>query len=467
MEGHSHGHSHGPVTPPEVVRGQRVLAAVVALLALGTSIGLVLLRPTAPVATQLPDRGERVGATITAARVIPCSTEAPPEEGGASSEFGASEQRDTCQEVDVRLDEGPEQGQVVTLTSGEDVARSLRVGQGVIVIRAGGDVPLESRYQISDVERGTPLAVLTVLFVLAVLALGRLRGAAALLGLVLSLLVLVKFLVPALLVGRDPLITAVVGAMAVMIFVLLLAHGPNVRTAVAMISTAICLLLIVGLSVVFVRLAGLTGLTSDETGYVAGVFGQLDLRGLLLAGIVIGALGLLDDVTVTQVSTVWELRNANPAMPGRELYAAGLRVGRDHIASTVNTLLLAYAGASLPLLVIFTASGEGFLPTVTTAVVAEEVVRTLAGSIGLVAAVPVATGLAALVSPPTAGEHAHGHGHEHDSPSWASLSSPEQEEDDGSPRSWGSAPVDELDDPVADGPAGEESAPRTDPPGRA
>jgi uncharacterized membrane protein len=245
-----------------------------------------------------------------------------------------------------------------------------------------------------------PLALLAGLFAAAVIGLGRLRGLLALAGLGVSVLVLVLFLVPALLEGRPPLLTAVVGASAVMIAVLLLAHGPSVRTATAVVGTALSLLLILALSTVFVRLAGLTGLSSEEAFYVGAVFGQVDVRGLLLAGIVIGALGILDDVTVTQVSTVWELRAANARMPGRQLYAAAVRVGRDHIASTVNTLLLAYAGASLPLLVIFTTSGEGVVGTLTTGVVAQEVVRTLVGSIGLVAAVPVTTALATAMCPP-------------------------------------------------------------------
>jgi uncharacterized membrane protein len=213
------------------------------------------------------------------------------------------------------------------------------------------------------------------------------------------MLVLVKFLVPALIAGKPPLLTAVVGASAVMVLVLLLAHGPNIRTATAIVGTGVSLTLIVGLSTAFAELAGLTGLTSDEAVYVRSLFGNVDLRGLLLAGIVIGALGILDDITVTQVSTVWELRNADPTMPRHVLYAAALRVGRDHIASTVNTLLLAYVGASMPLLVIFTVSGDGLIGTATNAVVAEEVVRTLVGSIGLIAAVPVTTALAAVMCP--------------------------------------------------------------------
>jgi uncharacterized membrane protein len=170
-------------------------------------------------------------------------------------------------------------------------------------------------------------------------------------GLGVSTVVFVGWLVPALLNGQPPVLAADVGGSAVMLK------------------------------------------------FVHSVFGGLDLRGLLLAGIVIGTLGILDDVTVTQVSAVHELRAADPFMPVRDLYRTGLRVGRDHVASFANTLLLAYAGASLSLLVVFTISGSGLVGTLTNGVVAEEIVRTLVSSIGLVAAVPLTTALAALTCP--------------------------------------------------------------------
>jgi uncharacterized membrane protein len=258
---------------------------------------------------------------------------------------------------------------------------------------------VQDRYQLTDSQRGRSLTVLAVLFAVAVVALGRLRGLLALAGLALSSVVLVGWLVPALLAGRPPVLTATVGASAVMLSVLLLAHGPSIRTATAIVGTAASLLLTLGLAVAFVELSSLTGLTSDDELFIQAIFGGLDVRGLLLAGIVIGAVGILDDVTVTQVSTVYEIREADPAMPVRELYRAGLRVGRDHVASLVNTLLLAYAGASLPLLVIFTTSGQGLVGTLTNGVVAEEIVRTLVGSIGLVSAVPITTALAAAACP--------------------------------------------------------------------
>jgi uncharacterized membrane protein len=152
------------------------------------------------------------------------------------------------------------------------------------------------------------------------------------------------------------------------------------------------------LGTLFAGLAKLTGL-DDETSTLVGTLGtQIDTRGLLLAGVVIGALGILDDVTVTQTSAVWELRRANPALGWRALYAAGLRIGRDHVASAVNTLVMAYAGAALPLLLYSSLSGVGFGTIMTSQNVASEVVRTLVGSIGLIAAVPITTAIAAAVA---------------------------------------------------------------------
>lgn len=386
-------HSHGPsgAAPPRL-RGERLLAAVVALLVVAVLAGLVLLRPDGSSgARDLPESGERVQGTVTAEAVVDCVEGDPAQPDEAPAEG--------CRQLTVRVDEGPDEGAQVAAIGGDN-AVDADVGDRVVLVRTPGDVPLEERYQLSDAQRGRSLAVLAALFALAVVLLGRLRGLLALAGLAVSLVVIVGWLVPALLDGRPPVLTATVGAGAVMLSVLLLAHGPGTRTWIAVVGTGLSLLLVLGLAAAFVELASLSGLTSEEATYVSALFGDLDVRGLLLAGIVVGALGILDDVTVTQVSTVYELRAADPTLPTRQLYAAGLRVGRDHVSALVNTLLLAYAGASLPVLVVFTTSGEGLVGTLTNAVVAEEVVRTLAGSIGLVAAVPITTALAAAVCPP-------------------------------------------------------------------
>ena len=389
--GSGHGHAqHGP--GPSVLRGRRALVATVVVLLLATAAGLLLLRPTGAPDGSFPDAGERIQATVTAASTSPCDDASPEAPEGGS--------REQCAELVLRIEEGPDAGASVTQQVGDNAAGRPRVGDRVIVAADPQAQVLEERYQLTDTQRGRSLLLLAGLFAVAVIALGRLRGALALVGLAVSGVLVVGWLVPALLDGRPPVLTATVGAMAVMLTVLLLAHGPTVRTATAIVGTAASLLLTLGLATAFVEASTLTGLTSEDATFVQAVFGDLDVRGLLLAGIVIGALGILDDVTVTQVATVHELRAADPEMTTGALYRAGLRVGRDHVASLVNTLLLAYAGASLPLLVIFTTGSQGLVGTLTNEVVAEEVVRTLVGSIGLVAAVPLTTALAALMCPP-------------------------------------------------------------------
>lgn len=400
-----HVHDGPPV--PSGVRGRRAVVAAVVLIALATCAGLVLLRPTGEVVNPRADERElRVKGTVVAATATPCVQTLPGAEfrEDGEEEFAGSARQARCVDLQVRLEEGADAGRTFTTTTEVAEGRSAKGDRVVLLTNRDRSIPFEARYQITDVQRGRPLLVLGVLFALVVVGLGRLRGLLALAGLAGSLVVLVGWLVPALLDGRPPLLTATVGATAVMLFVVYLAHGFSMRTSTAVLGTAASLLLTLGLAAAFTRLAALSGLTSEEAAFVHATFAGVDARGLLLAGIVVGALGILDDVTVTQVSAVWELRRANPLLPPREVYAAALRVGRDHIASLVNTLLLAYAGASLPLLVVFSTSGAGLVGSLTNGVLAEEVVRTLVGSIGLVAAVPVTTALAAWTAVPAPAE---------------------------------------------------------------
>jgi uncharacterized membrane protein len=175
------------------------------------------------------------------------------------------------------------------------------------------------------------------------------------------------------------------------------AHGVSARTTTALLGTLGSLALTALLAAVFVSATHLTGLASEETTSLQSAVGDVSLSGLVLAGIVIGSLGVLNDVTVTQASAVWEVHAANPSQSRRRLYSSGMRVGRDHIASTVYTLVLAYAGASLPLLILFSVAGQNLTNVLTGDLVGVEIVRTLVGSIGLVAAVPLTTALAAIV----------------------------------------------------------------------
>lgn len=251
-------------------------------------------------------------------------------------------------------------------------------------------------YQYSDRNRDVLLGVLALVFGLAVVGLGRIRGVAALVALALSIAMLVLFILPAIISGRDAVLVALVGGGAIMLVSLYLAHGYHRLTHVATLGAFGALALTAALSWLAVTLGRFSGLVTEESFFLLSIPG-LDLNGILLAGIVLGALGALDDVTVTQASAVWEVHGANPDLSSAELYAAGLRVGRDHIVSTVNTLLLAYAGASLPLLILFTLSDQPLGVVASSEVVALEIVRTLVGSIGLVAAVPFTTWLSSRV----------------------------------------------------------------------
>lgn len=276
-------------------------------------------------------------------------------------------------------------------------AQSRQLHQGAKVVAAyEPSAPKDLQYSVADVNRRFPMGLLADIFALAVVVLGRLRGVMALAALAISFMVLNFFILPAILQGSNPLLVAVIGSSAILLIALYMCHGLSARTSVAVLGTLVSLLLIGILGSQFIGWAALTGNTDDSTGLIHGLYPSIDMSGLLLAGVIIGSLGVLDDVTVTQTSAVWELHEANPTMGWRGLYRAGIRIGRDHIASVVNTLVLAYAGAALPLL-LFSIAQSGVGTVANSELVAEEIVRTLVGSIGLVASVPVTTALAALV----------------------------------------------------------------------
>jgi uncharacterized membrane protein len=314
---------------------------------------------------------------------------------GQDGQGGAAE--DDCELATIEVTTGKDKGRTFTEVIRPDQLRRYEVGQGVVVAYAP-NAPRELQYSVTDVQRGFPMALLAGLFALVVVGVGRLRGLTALIALVISFGVLTLFILPAILQGSNPLLVAVVGGSVIMLSALYLCHGLSARTSVAVLGTLVSLLLIGLLGSLFIGWAKLTGNTSDETGLVHSLYPDIEIRGLLLAGVIIGSLGVLDDVTVTQTSAVWELKAANPSMTARQLYRAGLRIGRDHIASTVNTLVLAYAGAALPMLLLFSIARSDVLTVANSELVSEEIVRTLVGGIGLVASVPVTTALAALIA---------------------------------------------------------------------
>ncbi len=418
--GHGHGHSHG-AAPPAGRRVRILLAALLGPTALAALVGLVVLWPSGPAPAATPAATTTpVHAQVIEMREAGCDDQAGPADGAAGAAGtaqgapsaaanqgpanppgGAPGQAGTggCVALVVHMADGPRAGRdLVQLVPLEPSTPRFAVGDPVVLSWSGGDPDDPGSYQVVDFQRGGSLWWLAGLFAAAVLALSRWRGLAALAALALSFVVLLEFVLPAILAGRDPLWVAIVGACLIMFVVLYLTHGPSARTSTAVLGTLASLLLIGGLATAFTALARLTGLDETTSSLIGALGTGVNARGLLLAGVIIGALGVLDDVTVTQTSAVWELRRANPALSARGLFAAAMRIGRDHVSSAVNTLVLAYAGASLPLMLIFSVSGRGLGDVVTTEEVATEIVRTMVGSIGLVASVPITTLVAAVVA---------------------------------------------------------------------
>jgi len=273
-------------------------------------------------------------------------------------------------------------------------------------------------YAVTDWERLPVVLALLWVFVAAVAWVARWQGLRALAGTAASLAVLVLFVVPEILAGRDPLGVALLGAGGILALSMFVVHGFNWKTVAAVAGTAATVMLAVGLGWASLRLGHVAGFGDEETVYVAVADGRVDLPGLVLASVVVGALGALVDVTVSQASTVAELARARPDLGYGALYARGMRVGYDHIGSLVNTLALAYASSALPVLLLLRLAGTGLRAELNGELLAFQLIHVLVGGIALVLAVPATTVLAALLFahgrvPVPAAEGAHGHPHVH------------------------------------------------------
>ena len=362
----------------------RWLTVVVVLTGAAAVLGTIAFWPRGDAPELGPQSASFVDATVRSLDEDSCDT-------GEGDEV-------PCRVVTARLTSGGDEGDVVrfqvlaTQTDVPDLAAGDRV-----VLHVSEGTPAEFRYAFVDVRRVEPLWWLVGGFVVLVLVFGRGKGARALVGLAVAAAVLIAFLVPAL-VHDSPAVPVTLAATALMAFAALyLSHGFNSGTTVALAGTLLGLALIAGLAIGVAAALDLSGAGAGRTSALDLAADALDLRGLLVAGIVVGALGALDDVTMSQVSIVAALRRANPGLPPRLVYREATKAGRDHMASTVNTLILAYAGVSLPLLLLFTQGGPSLSRLVVGDLIVIEIVRMLVGSIGLVAAVPITTALAALV----------------------------------------------------------------------
>lgn len=306
------------------------------------------------------------------------------------------------QKLQLRLDDGTKKGTDITVGYGEDVViredQKLKVGDIAVVAQTAPDPATnQPTYYIYDTYRLPPLWLISFIFFAIVIFFGRLKGFTSFIGLLVSILVLAKIIVPAIIAGYNPFVISLIGSFLIALTSLYLAHGFNKKTTIALISTVITLVLSAICSLIFVELTRLTGAGSDDAFYLQfSSLQHINLKGLLLGGIMIGSLGVLDDVTTGQTAAIYEIKQANPRLTFKELYKSGLAVGQEHIASLVNTLVLAYAGAGLPLFLIF--SGDAAVPfwvSLNSESIVEEIVRSLVGSTALVFAVPISTFLAA------------------------------------------------------------------------
>lgn len=364
-------------------RLHRRLLVLVMLLTVGAVAGMVALWPSRQPPAQ--QQGEPlVDGIVRSARVVDCPSDnlvpvMPP-----------------CLLVTVEVLDGQAAGHQFDVNTGEQGTPPFAAGERVKVAASEG--PDGLFYTVADYNRLGSLGWLVGLFVAAVLAAGRWHGLRSLLGLVFSLAVIAVFFIPAILAGENPLAVAVVGAFTIMVVTLYLSHGLNVKTTTALVGTAAALTLTSLLGVVFADIAKLTGLATEDAQLLASALQGVDLQGLVLAGLIISALGVLDDVTITQASAVFAVHDADPQQSWRTLFRRAMSVGRDHIASTVNTLVLAYTGASITLLLLFSFGDRPELEILNSEIVASEVVKMLVGSMGLIAAVPLTTALAATLA---------------------------------------------------------------------
>lgn len=385
------GHAHAHPSTREVVpwRWRRRLTVAAIVVGVLTAVGLAVLWPRHDVTADVEQLGliEDVHqAEVLSVRRVLCA-------GTAASGI-----RVECERARFRLDGGPDRGEVRVIEFADAPNQPDLAPGDLVVLNHVDDAAPGFEYTYADRQRRPVLLWLTALFAVAVIALGRWRGLGALVGLGVSIVVVLQFVVPSMLAGNSPALVAIVGASAIAFFALYLANGVRAMTTVALLATIAALAVTVALAMVFTELAHFSGVVDEDSLLLQFGASSVDVQGLVLAGMLLGALGALDDVTVTQASAVAELRRADPAASRRDLYRAGVRVGRDHVASAVNTLALAYAGAALPILILFSLSGRSLGAVANGELVAVPIVSALVGSIGLVCAVPISTGFATLVA---------------------------------------------------------------------
>ena len=384
-------------------RALRILIVVLIPLAIWTLVGLVAFWPgdisrnvNADVAGYNVPGITYPTARITSIKEISC-------EGLAGSTPGVTDAR--CADVTSQLLEGDDKGKTVTVPVTAAIYSSgVEVGQVIKLVRVPPSGEQPAQYQFSDFKRSTPLLVVGLIFAAVVIVVARWRGFAALIGLGFAGFVLVTFMFPALIAGSNPIMVGLIGSSAIMFVALYAAHGFSARTTTALVGTLFGLILISLLGYVATKWSHLTGLAAEDDYLLAAAAPDLRLTSVVICGMIVAGLGILNDVTITQASAVWEL--ADQGATRKHLFSRAMRIGRDHIASTVYTIAFATAGASLGVFLLIKINNRPLLDVLQTERFAAEILSILVGSIGLVLAVPLTTAVGvAVVHASGAGRH--------------------------------------------------------------
>ncbi|MDF3303427.1 YibE/F family protein [Rhodococcus sp. T2V] len=404
FHGHGHGHSDGPA-PMGPVAAKVVVGLLVAI-GVAVLIGAVALWPGKPsVDVEQPFQSAQGGAVVTESGTITMQNIGDCGSPSAGRVFtgaplpapaGAYE----CQRSIVDIESGPNTGTQTLLEIIPGPGQpDLRVGENIRLSRQT-DVNGTTEYSFEDYARGLPVTLIALAFAVVVIAVARWRGFRALVGIVVSFGVLVLFTLPALLDGQPAIPVALVSGAVILYAVLYLAHGVSLRTSSALLGTLASMALAAVLSYATIEMTRLTGLSEEQNTNVQTYIQHVSITGLLLAGFIIGSLGVLNDVTITQAASAFELASLDPGASRRQIFGSAMRVGRDHIASTVYTLVLAYAGGALPLLLLFSVAGRSIQDVLLSDAVAIEIVRSAVGGIALALSVPLTTAIAVMLARP-------------------------------------------------------------------
>jgi uncharacterized membrane protein len=402
----THSHSHTGPTPLSPLAARIVIAALT-VIGLATVIGAMLLWPGGSKADiPLPFQNGAGGSVTTegghvlSTATADCGSASAGKvlTGGPAAGVPGS---GTCVQSMITIDTGPNAGAKTLLEFSPGPGQpKLMAGDHIRIFRQV-DQQGATGYGFYDFERTWPLAMLAALFAVVIVAIARWRGLRSLVGIVIAFGVLVVFMLPALRDGAPALPVALVASAVILYAAIYLAHGVSLRTSAALLGTLTAMLLAAVLSWAAIELTHLTGLSQDQNNEVAAYLGNVSIKGLLLAGFIVGSLGVLNDVTITQASTVFELAHMGHGTR-RQVFTRAMRVGSDHIASTVYTLVLAYAGSSLPLLLLFSVANRSLADVLTSESVAIEIARSAVGGIALALSVPLTTAIATVLATPNA-----------------------------------------------------------------